>query len=252
MRIEKDIFYTEEKHASKMLDIYLPECDNFSVFVYFHGGGLEGGDKRSASVFAEYLCNRGIGVVSANYRMLPKYNYPDFIEDAASAVAWVHENINKYGKCEKIFVGGSSAGGYLSMMLCFEPKYLAIHGIDCTKIGGYVHDAGQPTCHYNVLKHNGIDPRRVIIDESAPLYHIGILPSYAPMLFIYSDSDMENPPEQTQLTVSTLKHFRYDQSKIDVICAHGTHCAYCKAIDENGDAVFGKMIYPAIEKWLSL
>ena len=75
---------------------------------------------------------------------------------------------------------------------------------------------------------------------------------YAPMLFIYSDRDMENRPEQTLLTLSTLKHFRYDQSKIDVICAHGTHCAYCKATDENGDSVFGKMIYPTIEKWLSL
>ncbi len=252
MRVEKDIFYTEGGHKSRVLDVYLPDSDTFSVFVYFHGGGLQAGDKSAGESFAEYLCERGIGVVSANYRMLPDNGYPDFIEDAAAAVAWVYKNIGNYGKCEKIFVGGSSAGGYLSMMLCFDPKYLAAHGIDCTRVDGYVHDAGQPTCHFNVLKHSGIDPRRIIIDESAPLYHIGLLPSYSPMLFIYSDNDMENRPEQTLLAVSTLKHFRYDMSKIDVICAHSNHCAYCGKKDENGESVFGQMMYPVMKKWLSL
>ena len=125
MREEKDIFYTEDCHASRVLDIYLPDSDAFSVLVYFHGGGLQGGDKRDASIFAKYLCERGIGVISANYRMLPDNTFPSFIEDAASAVAWVHKNIRP----KKMFVGGSSAGGYLSMMLCFDPKYLAAHGI---------------------------------------------------------------------------------------------------------------------------
>ena len=81
------------------------------MFVFFHGGGLEKGSKSGAYHFANYLTDRGIAVVSANYRMYPNAKYPDFIEDAAEAVYWVSENINSYGKCEKMFVGGSSAGG---------------------------------------------------------------------------------------------------------------------------------------------
>ena len=126
--------------------------------------------------------------------MYPDAEYPDFIVDAAAAVAWVKNNISGYGQCDGIYVGGSSAGGYLSMMLCFDPSYLGAHGILPTDISGYVHDAGQPTAHFNVLKARGLDPRRVIIDETAPLYYVGLAKSYSPMLVIVSDNDMTNRP----------------------------------------------------------
>lgn len=65
-------------------------------------------------------------------------------------------------------MGGSSAGGYLSMMLCFDKKYYEAVGVSPSDISGCVHDAGQPTVHFKVLKERGIDSRRIIIDESAP------------------------------------------------------------------------------------
>jgi len=93
-------------------------------------------------------------------------------------------------------------------------------------IKGYVHDAGQPTTHFNVLRERGIDSRRVIVDEAAPLFHIGKAAGYPPMMFIVSDNDMKNRYEQTQLVLSTLKHFGYDESKIHYRLMHGTHCHY--------------------------
>ena len=125
-----------------------------------------------------------------------------------------------------MFVGGSSAGGYLSMMLCFDKRWLAPYGIDPVSIDGYIHDAGQPTCHFNVLRERGLDPRRVIIDDSAPMYHVGTAKAYAPMCFIVSDHDMENRYEQTMLMLSTMKHLRYDMSKVQLRVMHGEHCAY--------------------------
>ena len=83
----------------------------------------------------------------------------------------------------KILVGGSSAGGYISMMLCFDNKYLKKHGINPSDITGYIHDSGQPTSHFTVLNHSGTDPRRVIVEERAPLYFVGLEKSYSPMLF---------------------------------------------------------------------
>lgn len=50
------------------------------------------------------------------------------------------------------FHGGSSAGGYISQMLCFDKTWLSKHGIKATDISGFIHDAGQPTCHFNVLR----------------------------------------------------------------------------------------------------
>ena len=223
-----DIYYTKEKHPMQMLDIYLPEAESFPVFVYFHGGGLEHGS-RAAGTYGELLTAKGVALVSVEYRMYPDAKYPDFIEDCAAAVAWVKSNISQYGTPEGIYVGGSSAGGYLSMMLCFDQKYLGVHGIDPLEIAGWFHDAGQPTKHFNVLKYEGEDSRRIIVDETAPLYHIGTAEKHSPMRFIVSDSDMENRYEQTMLVLSTMKHFGY--TGYDYRLMHGTHCHYTKAKD---------------------
>ena len=130
-------------------------------------------------------------------------------------------------------------------MLCFDKKWLSVHGIKPTDVAGFVHDAGQPTCHFNVLRERGIDTRRVIINDSAPLYHIGADEQYPPMLIIVSDNDMQNRYEQTMLLISTLGHFGH-KDKVTLKLMNGKHCAYCNALDENGVSIFGKIIYDFI------
>lgn len=228
------------------LDLYLPDDVVKAVFIYFHGGGLEAGDKKDAAVFADYLAERGIALISANYRMYPAAKYPEFIEDTALAVKWAFDHMPEYTPCRKFFVGGSSAGGYLSMMLCCDGQYLEKHGIDPMMISGYIHDAGQPTCHFNVLRERGIDSRRVIIDDSCPLYHIGTQPDYPPMLFLVSDQDMENRYEQTMLTLSTLKHFGH-KNKIHLKVLHGGHCHYVGKKPDGGGLSLGEMAAEFIE-----
>ena len=231
----------------RKIDLYLSDGAASSMFVYFHGGGLEHGDKKSADVFAPYLTSRGIAVVSANYRMYPNAAYPDFICDAAEAVAWANRYMKEEIGCDKLYVGGSSAGGYLSMMLCFDKRYLESVGLDNSKVAGYFHDAGQPTAHFNVLKYADIDPRRIIVDETAPLYYVGLEKEYPPMRFVVSDNDMKNRYEQTMLMLSTLSHFGYQN--FDHIVMHGKHCEYCGKIDNDGESVFGQMIYDFVKQF---
>ena len=248
MKTFEDLTYAHDSDAQK-LDLYLPDEKAKCVFVYFHGGGIEKGDKKTAEKFAPYLTQQGIVLVSANYRMYPDTSYPDFIYDAAMAVAFANDYMKRELDCDKLFVGGSSAGGYLSMMLCFDPKYLASVGLDNSAISGYLHDAGQPTAHFNVLKYSGVDPRRVIIDETAPLYFIGMAETYPYMRFIVSDNDMKNRYEQTMLVLSTLSHFGH--TNFDHIVMHGKHCAYVKQIDEDNESVFAKMIEDFVESYFS-
>jgi len=248
MKIIEDICYGDKRPENQTLDLYLPESDIFSVFIYFHGGGLNSGDKKSAALTAEYLAQKNIAVVSANYTLYPTAVYPVFIEDAALAVSWTFKNIGKYGRCEKFYIGGSSAGAYISMMLCFDTKYLASYGINPSDISGYVHNAGQPTSHFNVLKERGFDSKRIIVDDTAPLYHVGTSEFYGPMLFIVSDNDLPGRYEQTMLMLSALKNFNCDSAKTELRLMHGGHCHYCRQLDEKGESVFGKMIYEFIEK----
>ena len=234
------------KLPEQILDVHLPDCDEFPVFIYFHGGGIEEGGKGLSDHIKEYFTSNGIALVSADYRMYPTARFPDYIIDAAKAVKWVQNNMSQYGKVTHTFIGGASAGAYISMMLCFNKFFLANEGVNPYLITGYIHDAGQPTTHFNVLRERGIDSRRVIVDEAAPLYHICAEGEYPRMLFIVSDHDMPGRYEQTRLVLATLKDF--GKSGYDIIEMHGTHCAYVKAVDENGDSVFGKMVFNYIKK----
>lgn len=242
MKIIKDIAYSNDNCVQKSLDIYLPESDNFPTFFYLHGGGLESGSKEEAAAFAMELANKGIAVVSADYRMYPDAVYPDFINDSAEAIYWTKQNMKSYGADSRLYIGGSSAGGYLSMMLCFDKKYLAGYNIDADEINGFIFNAGQPTVHFNVLKERGTDSRRVVIDEAAPLYHVLERP-YPPMLVIVSDNDIENRYEQTVLLCSTLKQFGCDESKVTLkVMTNTSHCSYIDSFDDKGNSIFAEMI----------
>ena len=237
------------------LELHLPDEGAFPLFIYFHGGGLVGGGVTSCRNFAETLCKRGIGVLGVQYHLYPKegcgdVHYPMYIDDCAAAVSWAFRHIAEYGTCTGIYAGGSSAGGYISMMLCFDKSFLGKYGIAPTQLAGFVHDAGQPTAHFNVLKRDrGLDSRRVIVDETAPLYHIGADPEYPPMLIIVSDQDMENRFEQTQLVLSTLRHFGHtEKNGIYYRLENGKHCAYVYQSDEDGEAKFGKMVDEFVKK----
>lgn len=229
------------------LDLYLPENDTFDVFVYFHGGGLVSGSREGVDVFAKTLAKNNIATASVDYRMYPDAKFPEFIEDCACSIRWLKDNLQTYGKCNRFFVGGSSAGGYLSMMLCFDEKYLKAVGMLPTDIAGYIHDAGQPTSHFNVLKELGKDSRRLIVDETAPMYFVGLQEKYSPMLFIVSDEDMFARYEQTALMVKTLEHFGH-KDNVYLRILHGKHCEHTKKVDEDGEGVLGKIINEFIDK----
>lgn len=245
MRKYQDIAYVENGAEAQKLDLWLPDSSSFPVFVFFHGGGMEAGDKADEAFLPE-LAEAGIGVVSANYRMYPGAKFPDFVEDAAATVDWTVKHIGEYGTAEKIFVGGSSAGGYLSQMLCFDRRYLDKYGI-WGAVDGYVLDAGQPTTHFNVLRERGVDSRRVIVDEAAPLFFIDGKADYPPLLVIVADNDMQGRYEQTMLLLATLKHFgQGDKAELRVVSG-SKHCEY-HGWTENGRNAFGRMVQEFMEK----
>ena len=226
--------------AEQTFDLFLPEGDRFPLIIYFHGGGLEAGNKTMPQSFSEYLTANGVAVASANYRMYPTAKYPEFIDDAARCVAYLKDAIGEYGTCEGIYVGGSSAGGYLSQMLCFDGSYLEKYGASVFDVAGFLHDAGQPTTHFNVLRERGMDTRRIVVDEAAPLYYVGTREKNPPMLFITATNDMENRVEQTELVLSTIRHFG---TKGEVLYKQmrGNHCYYTYLPDGDGVIALGKI-----------
>lgn len=179
----------------------------------------------------------------------PDAAFPDFLEDAAAAVAWTMKHIGAYGKATDFFIGGSSAGGYITQMLCFDKRYLRQQGIDADHLSGYIMDAGQPTTHFRVLQERGFDSRRVLIDDAAPLYFIDQNKDYPPMLILVADRDMTNRYEQTMLLVQTLKHFSCPPEKIELkIITNSGHCEYHSWKAANGRNYFGEIVRDFIDR----
>ena len=164
-----DIKYGEQKE--NLLDIYIPDKNNFKTVVWIHGGGLEEGDKNGIH-FAEDLLKLGYGLVTINYRLYPNAVFPDYIIDAAKAVGYVFRHIKGYGGTGEIYVTGQSAGAYITMMLCLNDKYLKAEGIEVGQVAGFIADSAQLTTHFNVLRERGIDTRLERIEEAAPLYYL--------------------------------------------------------------------------------
>lgn len=187
-----DIAYTEagaNAYAQERckLDVYYPtEIEDAPVVVWFHGGGIEAGNK----YIDDELKNSGLVVVAANYRLLPKASIDECLDDAAAAVAWTYKNIAKYnGSPRKIFVVGHSAGGYLLDMIGLEKKWLAKYGVDADSLAALVPFSGQCVTHYNIRKQQGLGPLQPTIDHYAPLAHLR--PDAPPMIIISADRELE-------------------------------------------------------------
>lgn len=169
----KDIAYVSKNDTSAYrrerckLDVYYPEGKKgFKTIVWFHGGGLEGGGKE----LRPELQNAGIAIVAPNYRLFPGCKCPDYTRDAAAAVAWTIKHIAEYGGDPKqVYVGGHSAGGYLTLMLALDKSYLAEHGVDADSIKAYYPVGGQTATHYTIRKERKISYTLPIVDKYAPL-----------------------------------------------------------------------------------
>ena len=169
------------------LNVYYPkDTTDVPTVVWFHGGGLEFGEKH----IPEGLKEKGVIVVTVNYRLHPKVKHPVYIEDAAAAVAWTFKNIDSYnGNSNKIFVTGHSAGGYLASMVGLDKSYLNKHGIDADNIAGLIPFSGHTITHFTIRKEMGIEGTRPIIDQYAPLYHVRA--DSPPMLLITGNREKE-------------------------------------------------------------
>ena len=169
------------------LDVYYPtDKKDVPVVVWFHGGGLEGGEK----YIDPELMNAGYTVVSVNYRLLPKATIDEVIDDAAAAVAWTFKNIEKYnGNVKKIFLTGHSAGGYLIDMIGLNKKYLEKYGVNADDVAALVPFSGQVITHYNIRKLQNIPPLQATIDEYAPLTFIRN--DAPPIVIISADRELE-------------------------------------------------------------
>jgi acetyl esterase/lipase len=171
-----------------VLDVYYPkDVKNFLTVVWFHGGGLTGGEKHIPAELRE----QGFGVVAVNYRLHPQVICPAYIEDAAAAVAWVFNHIAEYGgNPAAIVLSGHSAGAYLSGMIGLDRRWLQARHVDANRIAALFLLSAQTITHFTVRKERNIpNARQPVVDEYALLYHVR--PDAPPVYLMTGDRELE-------------------------------------------------------------
>jgi acetyl esterase len=89
------------------------------VLIYFHGGGWVIGNVNSHDGLCRLFANEGcFRVISVEYRLSPESKFPDAVDDAYGAVAWIEQHASELGVDPNMMaVGGDSAGGNLAAVV---------------------------------------------------------------------------------------------------------------------------------------
>ena len=101
-----------------------PETDRKPAMVFFFGGGWVGGTPRQFYPQCEYLADRGMVAMAAEYRVKSRHNTTPFecVMDGKSALRWIRQNSAKLGiDPQRIGAGGGSAGGHVAAAVATVP-----------------------------------------------------------------------------------------------------------------------------------
>ena len=189
-KVERDILYrADDDYARKMCRIDVATfkgAKDAPVVVWFHGGGLTGGGKH----IPHEIMRDGVVCVGVGYRFSPHVSVSQIIDDAACAIAWVMDNISKYGGSpDKIYLSGHSAGGYLVSMVGLEKSRLQRYGKDVDCVKGIIPFSGQMITHFEERRVRGMSDKLPLVDAMAPLYHVR--GDAAPILLLTGDRERE-------------------------------------------------------------
>ncbi len=144
VKVEKNIAYGDKDFQN--LDIYIPADLNDKkapVVIFIHGGRWTFGNKDQYAFIGNNFAQKGYIAVLINHRKYPQVKFPVFVEDAAMATAWVHNNIVKYdGNVDNIFISGHSSGAHIGALIVADQRYLAPYDLTPNIIKGFAGMAG--------------------------------------------------------------------------------------------------------------
>ena len=156
--VSKNILYGDEPNQD--LDIYYPKPltkamksknvtddnainDSYPMVVFVHGGSWESGNKDEYAFVGQSLAQAGYVTAVINYRKAPEHVYPDYVQDAAQAIAWSYNNAKSlHADPKRLAVIGHSAGAFNAVAAVANEDFLAPYGIKPKDIAAVVGIAG--------------------------------------------------------------------------------------------------------------
>jgi len=149
-------------------------------------------------VMAEAFNNAGAAVAVPEYTLVPEATLGEVVREMRSALAWLYHNAAAYGvDRDRIYVGGSSAGGQLAGMLA-APDWPARYGVPDDVVKGTLALSGlfdlRPLC--DILPNTWLQLTPDQAAHQSPIFH---LPKRAgPMLLAVGGLETQGFKNQTE------------------------------------------------------
>ncbi|MBA4078553.1 MAG: hypothetical protein C0508_26225, partial [Cyanobacteria bacterium PR.023] len=187
------------------------------VIIYIHGGSFCLGDKVSSVTTMPHVFTRnGFVFVSIDYRLSPAVHFPAHVQDVASAIAWIHRSIGRYGgDPNRIFLLGHSAGAQLAALVSTDQRYLFWHGLSLKTVSGVVLlDGGALDVAASLLtdkrrpvKSPAFGSNPAVWRQASPIYHVKEGRNIPPFLIYYLPWTIQSTEQNTKL-ISALRRAR--------------------------------------------
>jgi acetyl esterase/lipase len=211
------------------MDIYAPADTAGTprpLIVFWYGGAWDSGSRNDYRFVGAALAARGAMVAVPDYRLYPEVVFPQFLHDAALAVAKAQREAGAHhADPRRTVLGGHSAGAYIAAMLALQPQYLREAGVDPTSIAGFFGLSGP----YEI--NPDTDALRAIFNAQAepaqfqPIAHASA--SAPPALLVHGGADKRVSPVHSEHLAATLQSLGVavtlrvvpDRSHVDTLVA---------------------------------
>lgn len=214
--VQKNIMYGDEPLQD--LDLYFPKplaqqmkssqtiTTNYPLVVFVHGGSWKNGNKDDYAFVGQSLAKAGYVTAVINYRKAPEHVYPDYVNDAAKAVAWSYHNAPSFfADPNKMAVMGHSAGAFNMMAAVSNADFLAPFGMKPSDIKAVVGIAGPYSYDFRKYGSAYAFPKNANPDAIMPNHLIkGAQPDY---LLLTAEKDTVVHISNTEIMAKALKDY---------------------------------------------
>jgi len=240
-----NVDYGAKGEPLEKLDIYAPVGAELApVFVFVHGGGWNKRDKDEVGAQPKLFNDAGILVVSINYRLVPAVQHPENVRDVAAAIAWMKQNISKYGgDPQKIVLMGHSAGSHLVSLVATDDRYLAAHGLHRNSLAGVISLDGSAFDIPDRMKNGAAtiaeNCRRAFGErledqlDGSPVQHVKGNVPLPPFYLVYLNPDSLNQRQSTRF--AELVRAAGGQATVKHMSDGKTHQALCDDLGTEDD-----------------
>jgi acetyl esterase len=226
--LRTDIEFVRAGDVRLLMDAWLPDGPGpFPAVIWVHGGGFTGGDKQPyPKEILQKVEQAGLAWFSVNYRLSPRFHFPDLSNDVESAVTYIKAHAaDLHVDPNRLVLMGASAGAHLVSLAGVKHKpanrvaaVVALYGEhdlvgrvhprgECAMDGHVIPNPGPMCLSPGLAAYLGIQPdtpgaEQTVRNASPATYVRKYMPPY---LLLHGTKDTGVPYEQSVAMCDAMK-----------------------------------------------